>query len=427
MPDIHADEQNAPSHIAPAQTLNPRPEGGEEDEISLVDLAATLWRRKFLIVGVTFLAAVFSVVYALVQPNMYTATSTLLPIAGSSTSSLMAQYAGLASLAGVSLPGSSSANPTVKIEAILKSRTFAERLVSDLDLVSKLIEKPEKIKGDPVVAAVTSLREGILSVSVDAKTSLMKISAKTKDPLLSRDIANTAVFLIQEDLKERVLSSSGKNIVLLEQQVFEQEKKVRTAQDKLTAYQRKNRLISPQAQSSGGLQLYQSLIQQKIMLEIEMTRLSSALSDENPKLVSAKAQLDAIKKQISDYEKTGSGVGPSLSEAPAALMEFANITAELELVTKIYGGLLSSLEGLRYQEASEKLFVEVIDSAVAPEKKSEPSRAMICVVGTMAGGFLSVLLAFVLDAMKKLVSDPEVRAKFASPKKRPRPHVSVNQ
>jgi hypothetical protein len=42
---------------------------------------------------------------------------------------------------------------------------------------------------------------------------------------------------------------------------------------------------------------------------------------------------------------------------------------------------------------------------------------MICVVGTMAGGFLSVLLAFVLDAMKKLVSDPEVRVKFASQKK----------
>jgi uncharacterized protein involved in exopolysaccharide biosynthesis len=94
-------------------------------------------------------------------------------------------------------------------------------------------------------------------------------------------------------------------------------------------------------------------------------------------------------------------------------MEYANLTAELDLATKLYGGLLSSLENLRLQEASEKLFVEVIDSAVAPEKKSEPSRSMICVVGTMAGGFLSVLLAFVLDAMKKLVADPEVRAKFA--------------
>lgn len=402
---------------APAQA-SARPE--DEDEISLVDLAATLWRRKFLIIGVTFVAAVLSVVYALMQPNIYTASSTMLPISGtSSTASLMAQYAGLASLAGVSLPGGSAANPTVKIEAILKSRAFAERLVREADLVSALVKEPEKIKiGTPESAAIKALRENVLSVSVDAKTSVIKVSAKTKDPVLSSSIANKAVDLLQLDLKERVLTSSGKNMVLLEQQVADQERRVRAAQDKLTAYQRKNRVVQPQAQAAGGLQLYQGLIQQKIALEIEISRLQSALADDNPKLVSASTQLEAIKKQISDYEKTGSGVGPSMAEAPAALMEYANLTAELEMVTKIYGGLLSSLESLKLQDATEKLFVEIIDQAVVPEQKSEPSRAMICVVGTMAGGFLSVLLAFVLDAMKKLVSDPEVRAKFASPKKR---------
>ena len=67
------------------------------EEISLVDLAATLWRRKRLIVGVTLVAAVFSVAYALLQPNRYTATSSLLPISGSASSSL-AQYAGLSAL-----------------------------------------------------------------------------------------------------------------------------------------------------------------------------------------------------------------------------------------------------------------------------------------------------------------------------------------
>ena len=38
----------------------------------------------------------------------------------------------------------------------------------------------------------------------------------------------------------------------------------------------------------------------------------------------------------------------------------------------------------------------------------------MCSSDLLAGGFLSVLLAFVLDALKKLVADPEVRAKFGS-------------
>lgn len=395
----------------PPQSVQPQDEG---DEISLVDLAATLWRRKWLIVGVTFVAAVFSVVYALVQPNMYTASATMLPISGSASSSL-AQYAGLAAMAGISLPGASASDPTVKIEAILKSRGLAEKLIEELNLIPVLIEKPEKIKiGTPLGAAVKSFQEDVFSVSTDAKTSLIKVSAKTRDPELSQDIANKAIELLQANLEARTLSASGKSIALLETQVAEQEVKLKTAQDKLTEFQRKNKLVSPQAQSSGGIQLYQGLIQQRISLEIEISRLESALSSDNPKLVSAKTQLAAVNKQISDYERTGSGVGPSVSAAPATMMEYANLTAELEMLTKLYGSLVGSLESIKLQEASEKLFIEVIDPAIAPERKSEPSRAMICVVGTMAGGFLSVLLAFVLDALKKLTSDPEVRGKFKS-------------
>jgi len=383
-----------------------------DDEISLIDLAATLWRKKWLIVAVTAAAAVLSVVYALIQPNQYTATSTALPIAGSA-SSMLSQYAGLASLAGVSLPGASAADPTVKIQAILNSRGFAEKLINQLDLIPKLIEKPEKLKNvSPISAAVEKFQKSVFSVSVDTKTSLIKISAKTKNPELSRDIVNTALDLLQEDLKNRVLSASGKNIVILDQQVSDQEKKVRALQAKLADYQKKSKLVEPQTQSQQGLELYKTLIQQKITLEIEISRLESALSADNPKLTAAKAQLAGIKSQIADFEKTGGGVGPSMSDTPKALMEFTNITAELELATKIYGGLLTNLETMRIQDASEKLFIEIIDYAVAPEKKSEPSRAMICVVGTMAGGFLSVLLAFVLEALAKIAADPEVKKKF---------------
>lgn len=398
----------------------PAPAGGDGDEISLIDLAATIWRRKWLIVTITAIAAAGSVLYAISKPNLFTASATILPISSSSSSaSLLSQYAGLASMAGVSLPSGGTLSSATKIEAILKSRSFAEKLVDKLDLGRTLIEHPEKIKvGTPRSAAIEALQEGTLAISTDQKTFLMKIAAKTKSAELSSDIANAALELIQQDLAGRVLSSSGRNIALMEQQAAEQEKKVRSLQDKLAAYQKKSKLISPQAQSAGSLQLYQALIQQKIAGEIEISRLESALSPDNPKLVAARTQLDAVKQQIADFEKTGGGVGPSMSDTPAALMAYANITAELELATKVYGGILTSLESMKLQDATEKVFVEVIDKAIPPEKKSEPSRAMICVVGTMAGGFFSLLLIFVLDALKKLVADPEVRVKFAPMKRK---------
>ena len=382
------------------------------ESITLVDLAATIWRQKWLVIIITAAAAVLSVLYSLSKPNIYTATSTLLPISGST--SALSQYAGLAAMAGVSLPGASSADPTVKIQAILNSRELATKVINELDLIPKLIKEPEKLKTiSPLSAALQTFQKNVFSVSVDTKTSVIKVSAKTKDPELSARIVNAAIDLLQQDLANRVLTASGKNIVVLEQQAAEQEKKVRELQNKIADYQKKNKLIAPQTQSQQGLDLYRSLIQQKITLEIQISSLENALSADNPKISQAKAQLAAIQKQIENFEKTGGGVGPAMTETPKALFEYANMQAQLELATKIYGGLLSSIENLRLQDATEKVFVEVIDPAVPPEQKSEPARATMCIVGTLAGGFASLLLAFARQALQKLIADPEVRAKFA--------------
>jgi len=382
------------------------------ESISLIDLVATVWRQKWLVIIITAAAAVLSVLYSLSKPNIYTATSTLLPISGST--SALSQYAGLAAMAGVSLPGASSADPTVKIQAILNSRELATKVINELDLIPKLIKEPEKLKTiSPLSAALQTFQKNVFSVSVDTKTSVIKVSAKTKDPELSACIVNTAIDLLQKDLANRVLTASGKNIVVLEQQAAEQEKKVRELQNKMADYQKKNKLIAPQTQSQQGLDLYRSLIQQKITLEIQISSLENTLSTDNPKISQAKAQLAAIQKQIEDFEKTGGGVGPAMTETPKALFEYANMQAQLELATKIYGSLLTSVENLRLQDATEKVFVEVIDPAVPPELKSEPARATMCIVGTLAGGFASLLLAFARQALQKLIADPEVRAKFA--------------
>ena len=396
----------------------------DDDEISLVDLAAVLWRRKILIVGITVIAVVLSVVYAMSIPNSYSAQTVILPIAQDKSSSL-SQYAGLAAMAGISLPSGGTASPTSKIMAILKSRTLAERLVDKLGLVDRLLEKPKKpvkIRAgeksvDPRIQAIEMLQKGVFSASVDDKTAVMRVSAVTRDPELSRDIANGGVEILGTLLNEKALTVSSKSIKVLQDQTAEQEKKVRSLQVKLSSYQKRTNVIQPAGQLTASLSLYQGLITQKIAAEIELERLQSALSSDNTKVVTAKAQLSALQRQITSLEKTGLGIGPSLRDAPDIGTEYMNIQGELELAAKFYGALLASLENAKLQKNDDQLFVEVIDPAIAPQHKSAPGRAMICVVGTMAGAFFAILLSFVLDALKKISSDPEVRVKFSSRKK----------
>jgi tyrosine-protein kinase Etk/Wzc len=387
---------------------------GRTDKISLLDLAARLWKGRKLIAVITAISAIGGVIYSLALKNTYTAIATVIPITSSPSSSLT-QLAGLAQMAGVSISRGATSDPSVKIEAILKSRSLAERLISDLDLVPALVKKPDKVKAPRTAAglALEYLMKKSFSVTSDDKTSLITISAETEDPKLSRDIANRAVLILEEILNAKALTVSKKNLQLYQDQIAEQEQKMQDLQKQLTDYQKKTKILTPEGQVEQTMTLYSSLIQQKIATEIDLSRLESALSSDNPRVVSLRSQLDAIDRQIQSIQgATAKGGAVSLSDTPDALVKYQNIFQDLEIATKIYEGLLANLENEKLQENQDQLFVEVIDPAVAPEKKSAPRRSLIVIAVTTAGVLFSVLLLFGLDAYGELKKDQIAMEKF---------------
>ena len=61
------------------QYAAPYPQQFEDDTIDLYELWNTLWNRKGLVIAVTVIAALGSVVYALLQTPIYKAEALLLP------------------------------------------------------------------------------------------------------------------------------------------------------------------------------------------------------------------------------------------------------------------------------------------------------------------------------------------------------------
>ena len=57
----------------------PYPQQLEDNTIDLYELWITLWNKKWLVIAVTVIAALGSVVYALLQPPIYKAEALLLP------------------------------------------------------------------------------------------------------------------------------------------------------------------------------------------------------------------------------------------------------------------------------------------------------------------------------------------------------------
>ena len=69
-------QTQAPQNV---QYAVPYPQQFEDDTIDLYELWNTLWNKKGLVIAVTVIAALGSVVYALLQPPIYKAEALLIP------------------------------------------------------------------------------------------------------------------------------------------------------------------------------------------------------------------------------------------------------------------------------------------------------------------------------------------------------------
>ena len=111
-----------------------------DDEIDLRELFNVLWVNKLFLASWTGLFFVISIIYSLTLTNIYTSETTLAPSASSDMSSNLSQYAGLASMAGISLPGSSSGISDKDLAlSLLKSKGLLQRLIDKHDILPDLI------------------------------------------------------------------------------------------------------------------------------------------------------------------------------------------------------------------------------------------------------------------------------------------------
>ena len=104
-----------------------------DEFIDLGKLYSALLDYKLFIISLTLSATILTIIYAITLPNIYKSEA-LLEVAnsnsGSSLSSSLSQYSGIASMAGISLPGGESGDKGNLAIEIIKSRDFLEHLVS---------------------------------------------------------------------------------------------------------------------------------------------------------------------------------------------------------------------------------------------------------------------------------------------------------
>ena len=302
-----------------------------DDEIDLKELFMVLWSGKWLISVITGAAAVISVVVALSLPNIYTASALLAPAesSGGGLSSLMNQYGGLASLAGVSLPGADEGSRAQLGMQLIKSRSFIGDFIERHDILPELmaVESWNAASGDLVFDSEV--------YDAPSKTWVRDV-APPKLPVPSTQEAHK-VFLTL----------------------------LGVSKDPLTGYV----TITIEHHSPAVAAQWVAWLVEDINAVVKAQDVDEATKS-----------IEYLTEQIAN-------------------------TSLADLQARFFDLIQSQTETVMLAEVRPEYVFKTIDPAVVPEGKSKPSRALICVLGTLLGGMLGSMIVLIYHFARSEAAD----------------------
>lgn len=217
------------------------------DEISLVDLANSILRRRRMVAwcGVGLFAVVVGA--TLLQTRVYTAGASFIPQAGQQASGL----SGLAAQFGLALPTAEATQSPDFYASLVRSREVMGAAVAasytfraDTGTVNgTLLEILHIEGGDSALRRERGIRAlgGIVGTSIDKRTGVVRISATTRYPELSVQIVRNIVEEINQFNLDRRQARASAERQFMEQRLAEVQASLRTAEDRLQSFLQSNR------------------------------------------------------------------------------------------------------------------------------------------------------------------------------------------
>ena len=296
------------------------------DEIDLLELWHILWQGKWAIIGITFIFAVASVVYALSLPDLYRTEILLSPSEEENNNSggLMGQLGGLASIAGVDITGGASTSTKVKALAILRSRVFLYDFFKKHEITI------------PFMASRPSSRSGEVEIDPEIYDMQNQRWVREVEPPNLPEPSDWEVYIAFTEILD-IVEDPATGLILVSLEWYDQE-------------------------------------QIKIWLDWLIADLNEQMRQSD--VSEANRAIDYVIEQIGRTQ----------------LVEMRNV---------LYSLIEQQTRTVMLADAREGYAFETIDPPIIPERRSAPSRSIICIIITVFGGVIAVFSVFIWNIIRK--------------------------
>ena len=378
-------------------TENPRtsnPESASTPErpgfYDYVHAVVSRWR---MIAAITASFACLSVVYALYQPNIYTATTMILPTQEEKgMSSMLSQLGALAGMAGASLGGQNAGDLYV---SLLKCDAIKAPIVERFKLRDVYREK--------YLADTCRRLDKATHITLGKKDSLITVAVDDTDPKRSATIANAYADELGKMTVRLNITSAGKNRAFLDERLAKAKADLAQAEDALKAFQSRNKTFNVPEQAKAAIEGIAKLKAELVSREVQLNTLRRTYTETSQEVKNVATAVAQLRGQIARLEGPGNGGAiPTAGAAPVLGQEYLRLMREFKIQEAMVELLTKQREMASINESKDIAPFQVVQRAEVPERKSKPARAKLVVKATFAGMFLAVLLIVIQENLARV-------------------------
>jgi tyrosine-protein kinase Etk/Wzc len=383
-----------------------------QDDLTFLDFLLIITQRKKLVGIVTAVCTAIALILAFALPQEYTATVIILPPQGnsSSMSSMLAgQLAGMNSaMGGVAGNMLGMKNINDMYVSMLKSRSVEDAVIQRYGLQAeyqktyladtrKELEKHAKIDGS-------------------TKDGLIRLNFEDRNPNRAAEIANGYVDQFRTMSQHLAITEASQRRVVFETQLEKTKTDLENADEAMKRTQLSTGMVQVDGQARAMIDSAAHLRAQIVAKEVQIEAMRSYAGDENPALTQAQTELDGLRTQFNKMVGSKGGSSDDLflpkGAVPEAGLEYVRRLRDVKYYEAIFDVLAKQLEMAKLDEAREGGFIQIVDPAVPPEKKSFPKRGMLTIAGLSVGFTFGIMLALLQGGLMRMQHNPATKEKL---------------
>lgn len=386
---------------AETPTSNPPGECGE----GVLGLLLILARFKKMVAAITLAGTLAAIAISFATPKIYVASAVILPPPqGGSSSLAMAALGQAGALATMLAPAIGLKKSSDQYIGILRSRTIADRLVQRFDLQRRYDEatQVETRKELDDATKLSTTREGLISIEVE-----------DEDPKQAAAMANAYVEELEQLLRTLAVTEASQRRLFFEKRFQQTKVDLANAETALKQTQERTGLIQLGEQGQAIISVMAKLKAQIVAKEAELSAIQTFASARNPELLITRGELTSLRAQLASMEKSSNGeegdVFVPTKRIPEGALEYLRHLRDVRYHETLYELLAKQYELAKVDEAKDTALMQVVDRAVAPDKKSRPKHLLIAILALLGSFLLAVFFAALRAAAERARSDPAKR------------------